>query len=43
MIGKVIGFAPMIVLFVGYLIVPLVVLGIMNMGSSMSMMQSMTK
>ena len=41
MIGKVIGFAPMIILFVGYLIVPLVVLGIMNMGSSMSTMQSM--
>ena len=41
MVGKVFGFAPMIVLFVGYLIAPLVVLGLMNMGSSMSAMQSM--
>ena len=41
MIGKVFGFAPMIVLFVGYLIAPLVILGLMNMGSTMSTMQSM--
>lgn len=41
MVGKVFGFAPMIVLFVGYLIAPLVILGLMNMGSSMSAMQSM--
>ncbi len=41
MIGKVFGFAPMIALFVGYLIVPLCVLGLMNMGSSMSTIQSM--
>ncbi len=41
MVGKVFGFAPMIVLFVGYLIAPLVVLGLMNMGSSMSTMQGM--
>ena len=41
MIGKVFGFAPMIVLFVAYLIAPLVILGLMNMGSSMSAMQSM--
>ncbi len=41
MIGKAIGFAPMIILFVGYLIVPLVVIGIMSMGSSMNAMQSM--
>ena len=41
MVGKVFGFAPMIVLFVGYLIAPLVILGLMNMGSTMSAMQSM--
>ena len=41
MIGKVIGFAPMIILFVGYLIIPLVALGLMNMSSSMNTMQSM--
>lgn len=41
-IGKVFGFAPMIVLFVGYLIAPLVILGLMNMGASMSAMQAMT-
>ncbi len=41
MVGKVFGFAPMIVLFVGYLIAPLVALGLMNMGSTMSAMQSM--
>ncbi|MCI8961684.1 MAG: hypothetical protein HFJ18_02025 [Clostridia bacterium] len=41
MVGKIFGFAPMIVLFVGYLIAPLVLLGLMNMGSSMSAMQSM--
>ena len=41
LVGKVFGFAPMIVLFVGYLIAPLVVLGLMNMGSTMSSMQGM--
>lgn len=41
MIGKIIGFAPMIVLFVGYLIVPLVALGLVNMGQTMSTMQGM--
>lgn len=41
MVGKVFGFAPMIVLFVGYLIAPLVILGLMNMGSAMSGMQSL--
>ena len=35
-IGKVIGFAPMIVMFVGYLIAPLVVIGLTSMGSSMA-------
>ena len=36
MIGKGIGFAPMIVLFVGYLIVPLVLIGMTSMSQSMS-------
>ena len=35
-IGKVIGFAPMIVLFVGYLIVPLVFIGMTSMNTSMN-------
>lgn len=34
MIGKVIGFAPMVVLFVGYLIVPLVAIGLTSMTES---------
>ena len=38
MIGKVIGFAPMVTLFVGYLIVPLVGIGLMSMGGSMGSM-----
>ena len=38
MIGKVIGFAPMVALFVGYLIVPLVVIGLTSMSSSMTSM-----
>ena len=41
MIGKAIGFAPMVVLFVGYLIVPLVFIGLTSMTSSMSSMMSM--
>ena len=41
MIGKVIGFAPMVTLFVGYLIVPLVAIGIMSMTSSFSTMGTM--
>lgn len=36
LIGKVIGFAPMVVMFVGYLIVPLVFIGLTSMSSSMS-------
>ena len=36
MIGKVIGFAPMVCLFVGYLIIPLVYIGLTSMGSSMT-------
>lgn len=35
-IGKVIGFAPMVVMFVGYLIVPLVFIGLTSMSSSMA-------
>lgn len=34
--GKIIGFAPMVCMFVGYLIVPLVYVGLTAMGSSMS-------
>ena len=41
MIGKVIGFAPMVGLFVGYLIIPLVFIGLMSMMSSMNDMSSM--
>lgn len=36
MIGKVIGFAPMVVMFVGYLIIPLVFIGLTSMSSSMT-------
>ena len=35
-IGKFIGFAPMVVMFVGYLIVPLVFIGLTSMSSSMA-------
>ena len=41
MIGKAIGFAPMVILFVGYLIVPLVFIGMTSMSSSFSTMSSM--
>ncbi|MBQ2938366.1 MAG: hypothetical protein IJE05_05795 [Clostridia bacterium] len=40
LIGKVIGFAPMICLFVGYLIIPLVFIGLTSMSSSFSSMSS---
>jgi hypothetical protein len=40
MIGKVIGFAPMVCLFVGYLIVPLVAIGMLSMTSAFSTMSS---
>ena len=40
MIGKGIGFAPMIVLFVVYLIVPLVFIGMTSMSSSLSSMKT---
>lgn len=40
MIGKVIGFAPMICLFVGYLIIPLVFIGLTSMSSTFNSMTS---
>lgn len=39
MIGRGIGFAPMIVLFVGYLIIPLVFIGLTSMSTSFSAMR----
>jgi len=41
LIGKGIGFAPMIILFVGYLIVPLVLIGMTSMMESFSNMSTM--
>ena len=41
MIGKALGFAPMISLFVGYLIGPLVIIGLMSMTSSFTTMSTM--
>ena len=43
LIGKVIGFAPMVTLFVGYLIVPLVVIGMKSMNTSFNTMSTMKK
>ena len=40
MIGKVIGFAPMVCLFVGYLIIPLVVIGMLSMTSAFKVMST---
>ena len=42
MIGKAIGFTPLVVFFVGYLIIPLVGLGLISMTSSMSTMSTMS-
>ena len=42
MIGKVIGFAPMICLFVGYLIIPLVFIGLTSMTDTFSAMSGST-
>lgn len=42
LIGKVIGFAPMVCLFVGYLIIPLVFIGLTSMSSSFSTMSKMS-
>lgn len=41
MLGKAIGFAPMVCMFVGYLIIPLVGIGLTSMSSSFSSMTSM--
>ena len=41
MIGKGIGFAPMVLLFVGYLIIPLVFIGLMSMKESFNTMTAM--
>ena len=41
MIGKVIGFAPMVFLFIGYLIVPLVFIGMTSMGTAFNSMSTM--
>ncbi len=41
MIGKVVGFAPMVVLFVGYLIVPMCVIGMASMTDAFSSMSAM--
>lgn len=42
-IGKAIGFAPMVILFVGYLIVPLVFIGLASMTETFDSMTSMKK
>lgn len=42
MIGKVIGFGPMVITFVGYLIVPLVLIGMTSMMSSFNSMSSLS-
>lgn len=41
-IGQIIGFAPLIVVFVGYLIIPLVGIGLTSMSSSFTSMGSMS-
>ncbi len=41
MIGKVIGFTPMIVLFVGYLIVPMMIMGVLSISSSLGGLSAM--
>ena len=42
MIGKAIGFAPMVCMFVGYLIIPLVFIGLTSMSSSFTTMSAQT-
>ena len=42
MIGKAIGFAPMVCMFVGYLIIPLVFIGLTSMSSSFATMTAQT-
>ena len=41
MIGKVLGFAPMVILFVGYLIIPLCVIGLTSMTTAFDTMSAM--
>ena len=41
LIGKGIGFAPMVCMFVGYLIAPLVFIGLTSMSSSFTTMSNM--
>lgn len=41
LIGKAIGFTPMIALFVGYLIIPLVAVGLISVGNAFNTMNSM--
>ena len=40
LIGKVVGFAPMVAMFVGYLIAPLCVIGLLSMTQAFSTMSS---
>jgi len=42
LIGKIIGFAPMVTLFVGYLIIPLCLIGLTSMTSAFDTMSGMT-
>ena len=42
MIGKAIGFAPMVLIFVGYLVVPLVLIGMTSLTTSFDSMSKMT-
>mgnify|MGYP003296383879 CR=1 FL=1 len=39
-IGKAVGFAPLVCLFVGYLVIPLVFIGMTSMSTSMSGMSA---
>ena len=41
MIGRAIGFTPLVGIFVGYLVVPLVLIGLTSMTSSFETMQAM--
>ncbi len=42
LIGKIIGFTPMVAVFVGYLVVPLVLIGMTSMSSSFESLSSMS-
>ena len=41
MIGKFIGFTPMVVLFVGYLIIPMMVMGVLSIAGTLSQLSAM--